>query len=375
MRLASASLGPRRRVGAWRPCRPSPARDHRSFRLPTPRTPSPDIIPSQDGWSSAIGGTTTRSVITADVAITSTQSPPVVTRFIPRPLAAVAMLGFISSASAQTADRAEALRTIIAAERAFAAMAGTHGIRDAFYNNIAEDGILFRPRAVVGKPVLASRPSTRGPAALLWDPRWVDVAASGDFGFTTGPSEMWPNGQKDTVVSKGSFVTIWTRQGTGPWRFAIDVGVSGPTTLGPQVEPGTPASIGRAPEKPRAELVSALEALDGSVGNDTIAPGKTPRLAAHLLSDGRVYRDGQAIASGPAAAGALITRTPGIQASTRQGSGMARSGDLAYTYGTYELIAPGAERKVLVGGNYLRIWKRGADGRWKVVLDIESPVA
>lgn len=52
---------------------------------------------------------------------------------------------------------------------------------------------------------------------------------------------------------------------------------------------------------------------------------------------------------------------------------VARSGDLAYSRGTYELTAndpngkPETER-----GKYLEVWKKQADGSWKVVADMFS---
>lgn len=47
---------------------------------------------------------------------------------------------------------------------------------------------------------------------------------------------------------------------------------------------------------------------------------------------------------------------------------VSKSGDLAYTYGFWELIEkehPDSKRK----GTYLTIWEKQNDGRWKFVLD------
>lgn len=47
------------------------------------------------------------------------------------------------------------------------------------------------------------------------------------------------------------------------------------------------------------------------------------------------------------------------------------SGDLAYTYGTYEFHSKDKNGKPLVEyGKYTSIWKRQTDGNWKVVLDM-----
>lgn len=46
---------------------------------------------------------------------------------------------------------------------------------------------------------------------------------------------------------------------------------------------------------------------------------------------------------------------------------VAASGDLGYTYGTYELH-PKAMDTILYG-TYVSIWKKQKDGKWKFVLD------
>ncbi len=50
---------------------------------------------------------------------------------------------------------------------------------------------------------------------------------------------------------------------------------------------------------------------------------------------------------------------------------VSKSGDLGYTYGTWELSSgkPG-KAHILAKGKYTTIWRRQADGSWKVVLDL-----
>ena len=53
---------------------------------------------------------------------------------------------------------------------------------------------------------------------------------------------------------------------------------------------------------------------------------------------------------------------------------VAESGDLGYTLGRYESRRVGPDgQPVRQTGSYLTVWKRGADGSWKVALDIGSP--
>ena len=50
---------------------------------------------------------------------------------------------------------------------------------------------------------------------------------------------------------------------------------------------------------------------------------------------------------------------------------VARSGDLAYVTGTYELSETDAKGKPMTDkGKYLEIWKKQADGTWKCTIDM-----
>jgi len=53
------------------------------------------------------------------------------------------------------------------------------------------------------------------------------------------------------------------------------------------------------------------------------------------------------------------------------GGDISSSGDLGYTYGTYEFQSKDKDGKAVVShGKYTSIWKKQKDGSWKVVLDM-----
>jgi len=53
------------------------------------------------------------------------------------------------------------------------------------------------------------------------------------------------------------------------------------------------------------------------------------------------------------------------------GAGIAASGDLGYTYGTYEFSSKDKDGKPVVDkGKYATIWKKQKDGSWKVAVDM-----
>lgn len=52
---------------------------------------------------------------------------------------------------------------------------------------------------------------------------------------------------------------------------------------------------------------------------------------------------------------------------------VARSGDLAYEYGTYDLVTEVKKGKPKdEKGKYVTVWKKQPDGSWKVVADIDN---
>ncbi len=53
------------------------------------------------------------------------------------------------------------------------------------------------------------------------------------------------------------------------------------------------------------------------------------------------------------------------------GADISASGDLGYTYGTFEFRSKDKDGKTVVDhGKYTSIWKKQKDGSWKVVLDM-----
>jgi ketosteroid isomerase-like protein len=65
------------------------------------------------------------------------------------------------------------------------------------------------------------RPSTK---SIAWEPRFVDVAASCDLGYTWG---NWKLTTPDTAYY-GNYFTVWKRQKDGTWKHVLDGGNNTP---------------------------------------------------------------------------------------------------------------------------------------------------
>jgi ketosteroid isomerase-like protein len=65
-----------------------------------------------------------------------------------------------------------------------------------------------------------------GRAQLEWAPIAGDVAGSGDLGFTVGVARRTSEtGER----SFSKYLSVWSRQPGGAWRFVADAGTSRPT--------------------------------------------------------------------------------------------------------------------------------------------------
>ena len=268
-------------------------------------------------------------------------------------------------------DRESALRSVVETERGFARAARKDGVQPAFLANVADDGVIFRPRAVAGREWLRANPPEAGDSSLLsWDPRWADVSLAGDLGFTTGPYEFRIRGAADTVAGRGHYVTIWKRTANGSWRFALDIGVGGPSSpqMGEQVRAARPAPFAASTA---ADPVVWLLEVDRRLGS---APGDPSTTLGPLVgAESWLFRRRQPPVMGPEAIGRILAGNPGTLASTPIAGAVARSGELGYTYGSYDFATRGADRRLDESGNYLRIWRRDAEGAWRLVLDLLSP--
>src|SRR6476646_1973963 len=100
-----------------------------------------------------------------------------------------AAFALLMPTAAQKTKPANPLLQMIETERSFARMSEEKGTREAFAAFIADDGILFRPRAVVGKKWMQDHPlpPANNHPLLTWQPIHAFMSRSGDLGYTTGP--------------------------------------------------------------------------------------------------------------------------------------------------------------------------------------------
>ncbi len=118
-------------------------------------------------------------------------------------------------------------RVLEATDDAFAISSSAHGAAEAFAAFAAPDAMIFSgTRVVVGPGAIREAYATPGAGDLAWHAVAGDVAPSGDLGFTVGRYTYTAPGGR---VSTGKYLTVWTRQPDGAWRFVADGGNADPS--------------------------------------------------------------------------------------------------------------------------------------------------
>ena len=101
------------------------------------------------------------------------------------------------------------------------------------------------------------------------------------------------------------------------------------------------------------------------------------KAVSFYADDGMQFHDKGPLAKGKAeirAGWEQLEAEPGASLSyALTGVEVARSGDLAYEYGTYDFASKDKKGKTIdVKGKYVTVWKKQADGSWKVAADISN---
>ncbi len=108
----------------------------------------------------------------------------------------------------------------------FSEMSKTLGMRKAFIEYIADEGVLLRPdhMPIVGADAIEFLSQADDSSSVLtWEPAGGDIASAGDLGYTYGTYNL----QLPDTTFAGTYVSIWKKQADGKWKFVLDSGNAG----------------------------------------------------------------------------------------------------------------------------------------------------
>lgn len=289
----------------------------------------------------------------------------------------VVVAAIVTSAATTHAEEprvpADALDTLVAAERAFAADAVARGIRASFLAAFADDGISFEPRPEHTRAELLKQPEAETPrrVELDWHPVWADVSSAGDLGYTTGPYVLRDLGPAHRPDRHGYYFSIWKKQADGSWKVALDAGIGTPEpgdeTSEPSYRPAPQAGRPVAPLSPRHRAAGdALRAREADLASALRERGGVA-LADFASPEARLHLDGAFPHLGKDALRSALADAPAPEAVELLGDGLAASGELGYTWGRAD-FADGT------AGYFVRVWRRGEDGEFRVTLEWANSV-
>ena len=151
------------------------------------------------------------------------------TRFARSLCAVPFLMAAAACAPAEPPDtRAQDAEAVRKADTAFSGAAATKNV-DAIVSYYTDDAIILPPNAAMGTGRDAIRKEFESMMALpgfgiAWQPTKVEVARSGDVGYSIGTYDMTMSGVDGRPMKdRGKYVTIWKKQADGSWKVALDM--------------------------------------------------------------------------------------------------------------------------------------------------------
>jgi len=268
-----------------------------------------------------------------------------------------------------------ALSSLVEAERAFAHACLEKGVRASFTEFFADDGIAFQPQPVKYKETVREQPASLQPDAvtIAWEPIFSDVSAAGDMGYNTGPVTMTNKIFKKRPPQYGFFFSVWKKQVDGQWKVALDLGTdtNEPYTGSRELKTARPIRKKTSAAKvnveaARAQLLNAER--DFLKSAQTI--GIVKAFAKHANVDARLHREGVPPLFGQEAVTQFLAKKAFIQTWEPAFADVAQSGDMGYTYGSYEMKEVNSSNGVTEKGYYARVWKSDDNHQWQMVMEV-----
>lgn len=255
------------------------------------------------------------------------------------------------------------VQEVVTAEGAFATQSAQTSIEASLLANSTPVSLATdNGKLVNAQNVWRSRPSRPG-RKMTWYPVLVDVAQSGELGYTTGPWTQFQNGRPELA---GEYVTVWRKQLDGRWKFAVNMNIE---RIG--AAPAQPAEV------PQPKLMPAVAVPSTAPSNIVLdvdskfsaAEQLKPGIAyqQNLSAEARLYRPGLSMMYGSAAAANMKNLDGGYLFTANSGY-LAAAGDLGYVVGS--LHRPASGKHPEENGTYVRVWRREADAGWRIVLEM-----
>jgi hypothetical protein len=270
---------------------------------------------------------------------------------------------------AQEPDSSSALFSLREAERNFARESVMIGRNAAFAKNFAEESILYTDRWITnGKQFSGERKAV--PVVLKWEPEYIDISDSRDFGISTGPWEAQEYRPNTESVATGYYLTVWKKQSDGGWKVILDGGSTTPALKNPKHSFSFPAGADKSvPNPPAISAEKLTKELFDRENQFASEWGRNPIASTYksfLTHETRLQLSGHLPTTNTDSLNVLIAGLDRKMIWKPVGAGAATSGDLGFTYGMLE----NTETPKAIKGHYVRIWRKTFNSSWKIILEM-----
>ena len=269
------------------------------------------------------------------------------------------------------------LAPVVEAEHAFAQRSIDEGMKPAFLAYAAPEGVIVNRLGPVNAIESWSKRDPAPTGLLTWWPTYADVSRAGDMGWTTGPFEFREKASDVKAADTGHFFTVWRRQPDGGWKWVLDLGVRHPAPATTETVLTYPAALTKnagaaATVNVEAARQSVLDA-ERALSDASAKEGFRTALLARADDSLRFYRQGTYPLVGKDAFARAVKVLSEYVTWKPLKADVSASGDLAYSYGSYELRTKQADEKPAEVGHFARVWKRDRSGPWRVVFNVANP--
>jgi hypothetical protein len=273
------------------------------------------------------------------------------------------MAGSISlGAFAQKSDGTT--KSLVTADKSFAAMAVKSGTRAAFNTFASDNSLSFSPNPIKTKTYYASQPDMKN---LSWFPVYAKVSRSADWGFTTGRYEL--NAEEKGY---GDYLSVW-KSINGKWQLVLDLATSHNKPLEKYKEEFIEPADYHKPKFTNEKDILTGKGIILTTEKTLNASLKSYGPAAFngfLSSNARLLFPGREPIIGKDNINAFYNQMVSKVSFKTTEADKALGGDLAYTYG---LATVDYKADLRESFNYVNIYELGADHNWNLILQIYTP--
>jgi ketosteroid isomerase-like protein len=268
----------------------------------------------------------------------------------------IALLTLAFTSNAQTIADPK-LKELVDAEWAFINTAKEKNTRDAFIASLADDAVTFGQEIQKGKEYLVIQQPNE--SWLYWEPVYSVIAASGDFGFNTGPWEFRQKKTDEKAVAFGQFVTVWKKV-NGAWKAAIDIGISHSAPAGKEI--WRTSSVKSTPSRSVEDKTDVMN-FERQFQDDLVRNGLTAYIK-FISPEARLYRSKREPFTSAEQIEKYFNETTEKITFASVDAEIASTGDLAFVYGS-TVVHEKTDRNSF----FMRIWRK-ENSTWKIVLDL-----